>query len=185
MKRFILTAFVLLFVFQFSSCAMDPIVPEQTESKSGFLDQRELFEDAVREISLIPYECLISKTEYFRPDEAGDFVGVYIQNMKDKSIKPYDGSACKALLSGGVKMIDFIHFDDMTVVSFSMCIPGRSYDYGYYYCSAEKPIYLGDPSVTLKPDKTGYSYSKRSSMGSGANYYTEALEGTFFYYEIT
>ncbi len=167
-----------------ASCGIDPIIPEKSESASSFQDQIVLFENAVAEISKLDYDCMISKTEYFRPDGSGDYVGVYIQNMSDQSISPYDGAAVKAILSSGIKMIDLIRRDGMTIVSFSLCIPGRSLDYGYYYCSEGKAVYLGDTAAALTQTETGYTYTKRSAFGTGATYYTEQLSEFFFYYEI-
>ena len=185
MKKAICSMLCVLLALSLSSCGMEPLLPEPSESASSFTDQISLYEDAVTELSEVSYDCLISKTEFFRPDGAGDYVGIFVQNMEDKSIFPYDGHAIKALLSGGVKLIDKINRDDMTLISFSLCIPGRSYDYGYYYCSEGKPVYLGDPAQELTPDKTGFSYTKNTSFGTGVTYYTEQLSDFFFYYEIT
>lgn len=183
MKRLILI--ILAACFFLCACGIDPIIPDQKESSGSFTDSFALYENAVEAIKAIPYDCLVSRTEYYRPEAAGDYVGQYILNMENDSFEPFDSDAIKALLSSGVKLIDMIRSDDLTVISFSLCIPGRSYDYGYYYCSENKPVYLGDPSLELKPDKTGFSYEKKGNFGTGATYYTEQLAENYFYYEIT
>lgn len=183
MKRILICALCLILFL--SSCAMENVIPEQEESNSVFFDNAALYESAVLELADISYDCLISRTEFYRPDEAGDYVGVYIQNMQDKSLVPYDGGAVKALLTGGVKMIDMIRRDDLVLISFSLCIPGKSFDYGYYYSSANRAVYLGDPSRDLTPEKTGFVYTQKTSLGSSVTYYTESLTDAFYYYEIS
>ena len=74
--------------------------------------------------------------------------------------------------------------EELQICAFYMCIPGRNFDYGIYYVSEDKPIYFGDPSVTLVEKGNGFSYEKSASYGTKFSYYTEKIEDHFYYYEI-
>lgn len=185
MKRVICLCLMLTIVI-LSGCSMEPVIPATGETFSYYFENQELFSQAVATLSEIDFDALISKTEYYAPDGSENFTSCYLQNMDDLSYTSYDEETVVQLFANcNVKMIDVIYRGDLTVCSFDMCIPGKSYDYGIYYTSGNMPIYLGDPAAVLGESENGYVYEQSASYGTKFTYYTEKLSENFYYYEIT
>ncbi|MBQ3866827.1 MAG: hypothetical protein II776_07975 [Clostridia bacterium] len=184
MKRSLILLAALLLIL--TGCGMESVIPEQKISTASFSDLSSLYRDAAAELAKIDYECTVSKTDLYRPSAVSDFVGFYILDIKNGTYSPYDGEAARALIeTAGVKLIDKIRNKDTEVISFSHCVPGRNYDYGFYYCSDDRPVYLGDVTLTLTISGNGFAYEKKGALGVNMTYYTERVENNFFYYEIS
>ena len=164
---------------------MESVIPETGETFGYYLENKEIFLDAVQVLTLNGYDALISKTEYYSVEGSEDIQNCYIQKMEDQSVSEYtESSVLKVFDHCNVKLIDVIFRDELVVCSFDMCIPGRNYDFGIYYVSEDKPIYLGDPSITLLEKQNGFSYEQSASYGTKFTYYTEKIDDNFYYYEI-
>ncbi len=184
MKR-VICLFLLLLLIAFSSCAMESVIPETGETYNYYFANQAVFSDAVNELSKIGYDAFISKTEYYAIENDDQIVDFYIQNMTDSTCKAYDSATVEKLFDVcNVKLVDVIFRGDITVCSFDMCIPGKSYDYGIYYVSSDTPIYLGDPTLPLTESGKGYTYEQSVSYGTKFTYYTEKLADNYYYYEI-
>ena len=178
---FCLSIFILL-----SSCAMEATIPENQESFTVFLENRELFSDCVEEIMAMDNDCLISRTDFYAPAGSEDFVGLYLQNLEDSSFQAYESLKIKHLMENcGVKLISTKHDAGLFICAFDMCTPGKNFDYGFYYVSEDNPIYLGDPSISLVESENGYVYSQKADYGTKFSFYTEKVADHYYYYEIT
>lgn len=183
MKRFLFLLLVLTLLL--SSCSMEEVIPNETNTFSMFQNHSELYRECVEAISMLEYDCLISKTNYYAPKGSEDFSDYYIQNMTDLSFSKLDIECVKLLFeSTDVKLVDLVYHDDLMICSFDMCTPGRSFDYGIYYVSKDQEIYIGDPSVSLFENGNGYNYEEKASFGVKFTYYTEKITEHFYYYEI-
>ncbi len=168
-----------------SSCAMEEMIPQQTDTFSMYHSNASLYGECVKAISDLGYPCLISRTDYFAPSGSEDYLGLYIQNMQDQSFAPCEIECVKVLFeSSDVKLIDLVFHDDLVICSFDMCVPGRSFDYGIYYTSKDQEIFIGDPSVSLFENGNGFSYEEKASYGVKFSYFTEKITDYYYYYEI-
>ena len=183
MKR--LFVLLLLTALLLTSCSMQPTIPENEGTFSQFLENKELYNNALECISKIEFDSMVSRNDYYSIKGSESFENLYLQNMQDQSISEYNEKAVLDLFQfTGVKLIDWIRRDELKICTFDMCIPGKNFDYGIYYTSGDAPIYFGDPSIELSPSGNGFSYEKKASYGAKFTYYTEKIEDHFYYYEI-
>ncbi len=177
-----LLAFLTLIL---SSCSMQSYIPEETSTVSNFLDYEDLFLLAVEETSLHPFDCLVSSTVYYAPDEIGELTGLYLMNMEENTCEKYTSSYFSSLSENcSVKLIDLVRRDELLICSFDMCKPGRNYDYGIYYVSEDRPLYLGDPTAALTERGDGFVFTQKTGFSSTMTFYTEKITDHFYYYEI-
>lgn len=185
-RKFVFLSFILIFTLVFSSCQMEPVVPEDQKTISGFTENKSLYSDCIQFVSSLGYDALISRVDYWSPEGSEELDGLYIQNMDDNSFLPCKEPCVVALFENtDVKMIDFISRDELKLCSFSLCLASKSFDYGYYFTSTDKPVYFGDLGADLIENGNGYSYEQKASYGVKFSYYTEKMEDNFYYYEIT
>ena len=187
MKRnLVFLSIVLIFTMLFSSCQMEPVVPEDQKTISGFSENENLYTDCVNYVSSLGFDALISRVDYWSPEGSEEMEGLYIQNMDDNSFIPCKEPCVVALFENtDVKMIDFISRDELNLCSFSLCLASKNFDFGFYFVSSDKPLYFGDLSAELTENGQGYSYEQKASYGVKFTYYTEKMADNFYYYEIT
>ena len=131
-------------------------------------------------------DFLISRNDYYSPTGSENFTGLYIQNMDTSSFESLENPIIQTLFdSSDVKLFDTMRKEDLLICCFDFCVPGRNYDYGIYYVSEDKPIYLGDPAINLIENGNGFSYEQKASYGTKFTFYTEKITDNFYYYEIT
>ena len=177
---------LVLLTLLFSSCAMESYIPEETDTISNFRDHEELFRLAVEETAQTPFDCLVSSTVYYTPDEIGEITGLYRMNMEENTCEKYTSSYFSSLSENcSVKLIDLVRRDELLICSFDMCKPGRSYDFGIYYVSEDRPLFLGDPSASLSAKGDGFVYTQKAGPSSTMTFYTEKITDNFYYYEIS
>ncbi len=185
MKKYCLF-FCLPLIFLFSSCSMEATIPENQDSFATFLENRELFFDSVEEVRALDYDCMISRNDFYSIAGSEDFVGLYLQNLNDSTFLSYENSKISHLMQNcGVKLISTKHDGQLFICAFDMCVPGKNFDYGFYYVSEDNPIYLGDPSISLTPSENGYVYYQKADYGTKYTFYTEKVADHYYYYEIT
>ena len=183
MKRFIVL--LLLSAMLLTSCAIQPTIPENDGTFAQFMENKELYNNAVECFSEIEFDAMVSRNDYYSIKGSEAFENLYLQNMQDQSISEYNEKAVADLFQfTNVKLIDWIRRDELKICTFDMCIPGKNFDYGIYYTSGDDPIYFGDPSIELSPSGNGFSFEKKASYGAKFTYYTEKIEEHFYYYEI-
>ena len=183
MKR--LLFLLMIPVVFFTSCSIEPTIPENARTFSQYIDQKALYQECISYFQSLDYDAMVSRNDYYSIQGSENFTGLYIQNMKDKSIVSCNSEALSRLFEQtDVKLVDWIQRGDTYICSFDMCIPGKNFDFGIYYTSGEKPIYFGDPSMELTESGNGFSYEKKASYGAKFTYYTEHIEDHFYYYEI-
>ena len=177
---------LLLFTLLFTSCAMEATIPENSQTFSIYFDHSQLFSDSVQKLMLFEEDVLISRNDYFRQEGSENIEGLYIQKMADQSFQAYADNTIQNMIDiGGVKLIDVAHKNGITVCCFDLCVPGRNFDYGIYYVSEDKPIFLGDVTYQLGESGNGYSYEQPASYGTKFTYYTEKITDHYYYYEIS
>ncbi len=185
MKRILLSAALLLCVL-LSSCAAATYIPEDQDTFALVRDNLDLFQLAVEETVQNDFDCTIASTVYYKPDEAAELSGLFIYNVEKKQAEKYSSKYYTSLSENcSVKLIDLARRGELTLCSFGMCKPGRDFDYGVYYVSEDRPVYLGDPGVELEEKGDGYSYTRSASYGSTISFYTEKIAPNFYYYEIS
>ncbi len=183
MKRFLIL--LLLSVLFMSSCSIEATIPENSRTFSHYLDNKELYQDAVSYFETLDFPALVSRNDYYSIKGSEDYTDLYIQNMDDLSISACKNPSIQILFEQtDVKLIDWIRMGNLEVCAFDMCIPGKNFDYGILYTSEDSPIYFGDPSVELAPSGNGFCYEKKASYGAKFTYYTEKIADHFYYYEI-
>lgn len=187
MKRTLVLCMILLMILPlFSSCSFEAYVPENEDTINLFAENMEIFEMAVNEAQNFEFDCLISNTSYYIPQEANELVGLYVMNMDEHEAHAITNTVFSTLMNQcGVKMIDVIHRGDLTICCFGFSTPNHDFDYGYYYSTGNAPVYLGDPDQKLDQDGNGFSFKKSASFGSSITYYTEQISDSFYYYEIS
>ena len=184
MKR--LFALFLLAGLLLTSCSMEATIPENTQTVSHFMENKQLYQDSISYFEAFDFDALVSRNDYYSIEGSEKFSELYMQNMKDNSFTACDDKALKALFEQtDVKLVDWIRREDVVICSFDMCIPGKNFDYGIYYTSGDEAVYFGDPSVDLTASGNGFSYEKKASYGTKFTYYTEKIEDHFYYYEIS
>ncbi len=183
MKRFFVVLMIpILFL---TSCSIEPTIPENARTFSQYMEQKSLYLECVSYFESIEYDAMVSRNDYYSIQGTENITGIYLQNMKDKSISVCDSQPLNALFDqSSVKLVDWIRRGDLSICAFDMCIPGKNFDYGIYYTSGDSPIYFGDPSIELSESGNGYVYEKKASYGAKFTYYTEQIEDHFYYYEI-
>lgn len=183
MKRFLI--FLLVAVLVFSGCSMEETIPGQTEAYTLYYNNEGLYLEVIDSLKQRGENCLISRTDYFAPSGSEDFTGLYVQNMDSKEFYEEKDARIQLLFENtDVKLIDYLTVDALVICTFDMCIPSKNYDYGFYYVSEDKPIYLGDPSVDLTENGRGFSYEQSASYGVKFTFYTEKIKDNIYYYEI-
>lgn len=184
MKKIIILITVTISLL-LNSCSMEATIPENDISMDAFLQEKQRFEASVNELSSYDFDLLISRTDYYSPQGSEDFSSLYMQNMNDMSFSVFDGKETTALFyTTEVKLIDLVNRDGLTLCVFDLCRPNKNFDYGYYYVSEDRPVFIGDPSVTMTPNGDGFTYEKKVSYGNSSTYYTEKIEDHYYYYEI-
>lgn len=184
MKR-VLILFLPLILLLTSCAAMSSYVPAAGDTVSVVLDHLELFQKATEETERIAYDCTITSTVYYKAAEAADLSGLYILNVKEKKAEKYTSLYFSSLAENcSVKLIDLVRRGSLSICSFGMTRPGSSFDYGVYYVSEDKPIYIGDPTVSLTEKGNGFSCVVSASYGSSFSFYTEKIAPNYYYYEI-
>lgn len=179
-------ALILSTVLFLSSCSMQATIPDQSNSFDRYFNHSEEFDAAVEILSNIEFDCLISRADLYSPKGSEDFVGMYIQNMKDQSFDNYENESVQMLFDGcGVKLIDVALKGDSVICCFSFCVPGRSFDYGIYYISSDTPVYFGDMTAELESRGNGFVFEQSASFGTKFTYYTEKITLNYYYYEIS
>lgn len=183
MKR--LMIFLILPVLLFSSCSMEPTIPDNSGTFNHFSEHKALYQDIITYFSELDFDAMVSRNDFYSVKGSESIDGLYLQNMQDQSVSACDDPALKALFEqSSVKLVDWIRREELKVCAFDMCIPGKNFDYGIYYTSEDFPMYFGDPSIELTPSGNGFSYEKKASYGAKFTYYTEKIEEHFYYYEI-
>ncbi len=183
-RKFLILCLILTLLF--TSCQMEEIIPEQGDTFALFYENESSYRESVDSLLAIDYNCLISRTDFYRPDGSENFTGLYIQNMSDSTFSECnDHALIKLFESSSVKLVDFMKVEELKICTFDMCVPGRNFDYGIYYVSEDEPVYFGDVSITLQESGTGFSYQKSASYGTKFTYYTEKITDHFYYYEIS
>ena len=185
MKR--LFPLLISLVLLFTSCAAGSYIPDENSTFSILLENRELFDRAVDETLSNGFACTVSSTVYYKPDEAAELSGTFIINMETGLAEKYQSNYFTSLSENcSVKVIDLVVKDNgLVICSFDFCKPGRDYDYGVYYVSDDRPIFIGDPGASLSADQNGFTYTISGSYGASMNYYTEKISDHYYYYEIS
>lgn len=183
MKRFL---FLLMIpVIFLTSCTIEPTIPENARTFSQYLEQKVLYQECVNYFETLGFDAMVSRNDYYSIEGTENFSGLYLQNMKDKSLSPCTEDCLVRLFEQtDVKLVDWIQRGELYICSFDMCIPGKNFDFGVYFTSGDSPVYFGDPSVELSESGNGFSYEKKASYGAKFTYYTEQIEDHFYYYEI-
>jgi len=177
--------FLLCVSLFFSSCTMEATIPENGQTFSVYYDHSQLFIDCVAKLSEFEEDVLISRNDYFRQEGSENIEGLYLQSMKDLSFQAYSEECVQKMIDVcGVKLIDVAHKNGIFLCCFDLCVPGRNFDYGIYYVSEDKPIYLGDVTFQLSENGNGFSYEQPASYGTKFTYYTEKITDHYYYYEI-
>lgn len=183
-SRFIFLLFCLSILL--TSCSMEATIPENQSTFSIYFDHNDLFDQCVDVLDENGYDCMISRSDYYSVQGSEDIAGMYLQNMSDQSVVAFENETVQMLFDRcGVKLIDLVYKNGITVCSFDLCIPGRNFDYGIYYVSEDSPIYLGDITYQLQEKNNGYVYEQKSSFGTSFTYYTEKITNHYYYYEIS
>ncbi len=183
-KNFLLILLSILLLL--TSCSMEEVIPEQSDTFSLYFENEELYALCVEEAEKYSFDFLISRGDYFAPEGSENFTSLYLQNMSDSTFSSVESDNFRALFeSSEVKLVDALRKEDLFICCFDMCVPGRNFDYGIYYVSQDEPIYLGDPAVSLTQNGTGFSYEQKASYGTKFTFYTEKITDHFYYYEIT
>ncbi len=183
MKRFLILMIIPLLLF--TSCEMEATIPENSQTFSHYLENKEIYQDAIDYLSGLDFDAMVSRNDYYSIQGSEKFDDLYLQNMQDMSISACeDDSLEKLFQQSDVKLVDWIRRENLQICAFDMCIPGKNFDYGIYYTSGENPIYFGDPSLELSPSGNGFTYEKKASYGAKFTYYTEKIDEHFYYYEI-
>ncbi len=183
MKRYFVLLLVLVMVL--SGCTMEETIPGQTEAYTLYYNNESLYLDAIEYLKGKGENCLISRTDYFSPAGSEDFTGLYVQSMDSQEFHEETNHGIQLLFeTTEVKLIDYLVVDSLVICTFDLCIPSKNYDYGFYYVSEDKPIYLGDPAIDLTENGRGYSYEQSASYGVKFTFYTEKIKDNIYYYEI-
>ena len=165
---------------------MEPTIPENSQSFTVYLENSELFQSCVDQLLENEHNVLISRTDYYAPQGSENFAGTYMQNMNDGTFHSFENADVQKLMDlCGVKLIDLMRTNGLEICSFDMCVPGRNFDYGIYYVSEDRPIYLGNVSYPLVENGSGFSYEQKASYGTKFVFYTEKIADHFYYYEIS
>lgn len=177
---------VLFLLFVFSSCSLTAsVAPEHTDTTRAFYENRELFLRCAEAVATLRENVLISRSDLYAPEGLGDRSGMYIENMESRTFSSFENRDVALLFSeAGIVTLDAVWHEDLCVIAFSLTKPGKNADYGYYYTSGEKPVYLGDPAAELDELNGSYRYEVKTSLGSGFTFYTEPMSDHFYYYEI-
>ena len=184
-KRTVIITF-LLSILLLSSCGMESIVPEESDVISQYFASQNYYRDCVKALEEISFDAMISRADYYMPTGSESFTGLYIQDMEHNTFTSLEDGAVKKLMDqGDVKLIDSMRREDLFICTFDLCIPGKNFDYGFYYTSGDEPIYFGDPSMKLSDSGDGvYRYEMKSSYGVKFSYLTKQIDVHFYYYEI-
>ena len=187
MKRILSVIFACFILFLSGCSAMESVVPENRDSMNRFRDHEEAYRTAVEVLVTYSDPFLIARAEEYPPATGEESVGegYYFQNMRDQSVAPYEeNSVEKLFFAAGVKLIDGVTNGEEKVISFDLCLPGKNYDYGFYYSSEDRPVYLGDLSAPLRQSDAGFAFDQKASYGSKFTFYTEKICDCYYYYEI-
>lgn len=141
---------VLLSMILFTSCSMEPTIPENARTFSQYTEQKELYQECISYFQALGYDAMVSRNDYYSIDGSEKYSGLYVQNMKNGAISACDHKSIQILFQQtDVKLIDWIQRDGLSICAFDMCIPGKNFDYGIYYTSADEAVYFGDPALEL------------------------------------